>query len=104
MQTFMKSDPPSALEISNALIDFGFYHEFSEVARMYAELQNNKLLGYSGGVNEQPSEYWQDISTMRWLALWVEHVAPLPRMKQESWIDKIKQGVFNGEWLNNGDN
>lgn len=96
----MNSDPPSASDIEDALVNFGFYHRFSDVERMYAEYTNNKQYGYAGGVLDQPDEYWHDMDTMRWLELWVKHVAPMPRMQQVSVFDTLREdGKFSGEWM-----
>lgn len=73
----MDGNAPDPHDIDDAIQDYGFYHSPEQVKRMYAEYVNNNLLGYSGGVLEQPDEYWYDISTMNWLKLWVEHVLPL---------------------------
>lgn len=67
---------------------------------MYAEYVNNKRYAYEGGVMDQPSEYWDDMTTMRWLELWVKHVAPLPRMEQTSVFDNLREtGTLDGKWL-----
>lgn len=67
---------------------------------MYAEYINNKHYGYPGGVLDQPEEYWHDMGMMKWLELWVKHVAPMPRMQQVSVFDSLrKEGRFSGKWL-----
>jgi hypothetical protein len=66
---------------------------------MFSEYHNNKLLGYPGGVLQQPDTYWSDIATMRALMLWDEHVKDLPRMEQKSVFDQIKEtGTLSGTW------
>lgn len=103
MSSFSSTTPPTVDEINAVLSDFGFYHPLREVKLMYAEYVNNNLLGYSGGVLEQPDEYWADINTMRWLRLWVEHVQNAPRMQQVSVFDTLKtEGRINGKWMKNG--
>jgi hypothetical protein len=59
MTSFLDTTPPSTAQIDAALVDFGFWHTPTEVKRMYAEYVNNHLLGYAGGVLDQPDEYWQ---------------------------------------------
>lgn len=103
MTNFISDNEPTVEEINNALVDFGFYHSFEQVARMYAEYTNNKLLGYAGGVNEQPDEYWRDLATMRWLRLWVENVKPMPRLAQRSVFDTLRdEGRFIGRLNTDG--
>lgn len=93
----MSTDDPDPLEIEQALLDFGFYHDLPSVKRMYAEYVNNNLLGYAGGVNEQPEEYWSDMATMRWLQLWVKHVKPIPQLEKQDVISRLKKGgTLNG--------
>ncbi len=104
MQSFISTTTPSAETINDALIDYGFYHTPIQVQRMYAEKVNHGLLGYVGGVIDQPDEYWHDMSTMRWLQLWHEHVAPLARLEQTSWIDNIREhGTLQGKVKNVND-
>ena len=91
MQRFLAGNTPQAHEIEEALLDFGFYHRLHEVTRMYAEYTNRNLLGYAGGVNEQPEEYWRDMSTMQWLKLYVEQVLPTAgAIPQESVFDQLR--------------
>lgn len=100
MTHFQSANPPTHEEIENALLDFGFYHTFTQVSRMFAEYTNKGLLGYSGGVLEQPDEYWDDIATMQWLKLYVEHVAPMPRLEQISVFETLqKENRFGGNWI-----
>lgn len=99
MQYFLSDTTPSVEQIEAALLDFGFYHRDEDVERMYAEYVNNKLLGYAGGVLDQPEEYWHDMAIMKWLELWVKHVAPMPRLEQVSVFDTLKEGRFSGTWL-----
>lgn len=104
MQQFQSDDPPSADIIEAALVDFGYYHAPKDAKRMYAELTNHHLLGYAGGVLDQPDEYWDDMATMQWLSLWVKHVAPMPRMQQTSVFDTLRsEERLDGSWLNNGE-
>jgi len=100
----MSTTTPSAETINNNLKDYGFYHTPEQVQRMYAEKVNHGLLGYVGGVIDQPDEYWHDMSVMRWLQLWVEHVAPMARLEQVSAFDTIKEhGTLQGRFKH-GDN
>lgn len=100
----MSTTPPSAETIDRNLKDFGFYHQFEEVTRMYAEKTNHGLLGYAGGVIDQPSEYWHDMATMQWLKLWVEHVKPMARLEQVSWLENIqKHGTLQGRFKHGND-
>ena len=97
----MSSDPPTAKEINDALHDFGFHHPLSVVKRMFAEYVNNKKYWYGENGIDQPDEYWEDISTMNWLRLWVEHVAPLAQVQaqvsQEDAISRLRRGgTLNG--------
>lgn len=95
MINFQSSDPPSHDDITDALLDFGTYHSFSECTRMYAELVNNQNYGYGSGkaVQEQPDEYWHDMSMMKWLALFVEHVLPTAEaIPQVSVFEQLKRG------------
>lgn len=103
MQHFLSDAIPKTDEIESALLDFGFYHRFSDVARMYAELVNRGRYGYEGGVLDQPDEYWSDMATMKWLEFWVKYVAPAPRMEQVSVFDRLREnGQFSGKWLGGG--
>lgn len=103
MTQFLSSDPPGIEDIESALEDFGFYHGFSDVARMYAEHENHGNLGYEGGVLDQPPEFWADLSTMKWLELWVKHVKDMPRLQQVSVFDQLREtGRFGSDWLTNG--
>lgn len=95
MTQFLSDDPPNAQAIEDALLDFGFYHPLVEVERMYAEYVNHGNLGYTGGVLDQPDEYWADIGVMRLLELYVKHVATLPKLPQISVFDQLrKDGRF----------
>jgi hypothetical protein len=101
MQGFIKNDPSDAADLSAALVDFGFYHDLSTVMRMYAEYVNHGNYGYSGGVIDQPDEYWSDITTMRLLHRWVEATAGKPQLEQTSVFDTLRNegrlmGRFNG--------
>lgn len=103
MTQFLSDDPPKTQDIEDALLDFGFYHTLHDVERMYAEYVNHGNLGYSGGVLEQPPEYWADINTMRLLELYVKHVSVLPKLPQESVFDTLrKTGRFSANWLTHG--
>lgn len=84
MDTFLNSNDPDVQTINEMLIDFGFYHTPTQVKRMYAEKTNHGLLGYAGGVIDQPDEYWFDMGTMYWLHKWVEVVKDMPRIEQVS--------------------
>lgn len=100
MVHFLSDTPPPAVDIEDALLDFGFYHHLRDVKRMYAEHQNHGNLGYPGGVLDQPEEYWDDMATMHWLELWVKHVADLPRLEQKSVFDTLRdEDRFDGNWL-----
>lgn len=100
MQHFQSESPPSNEDIEDALLDFGFYHTVGQVTRMYAEYTNKGLLGYAGGVLEQPDEYWDDMATMQWLSLYVKHVAPMPRMEQISVFETLRdENRFGGNWI-----
>lgn len=73
-----KDDTPPPVEtIEAALLDFGFWHRPIEVQRMYSYLINYNQLGYAGGVLDQPDEYFEDMTTIQYLRLWVEHAKPL---------------------------
>lgn len=103
MTQFLSDDPPDTETIENALLDFGFFHNWRDVTRLYAEYVNKGNYGYPGGVLDQPDEYWQDIETMRWLELYVKHVATLPRLEQVSVFDTLRnEGRFNANWLTHG--
>lgn len=100
MKQFLNADPPPPEIIEAALVDFGFWHELGEVYLMYAEYVNKGHYAYAGGVLEQPSEYWDDMATMRWLELWVKHVANLPRLEPVSVFETLRDtGQFEGKWL-----
>lgn len=92
----MNTDPPSASVIQTALLDFGFHHPLPIVFRMYAEYVNNKKYWYAGEGADQPDEFWEDISTMQWLKLYVEHVTPLSQVQasvsQEDVISRLQRG------------
>jgi hypothetical protein len=104
MHYFLDDSPPTTEAIENALIDFGFYHRFPDVSRMYAEYINNKQYGYPGGVLDQPEEYWHDMNIMNWLKLWVKHVSTAPRLEPVSVFDTLaKEGRFGGRWIGGGD-
>jgi len=95
MESFLSGAPPKMQDINDGLADFGFYHTLPQVQRMYAEYANKNLLGYSGGVMEQPEEYWQDIYTMGLLKLWVEQARVAPPIEQVSVFDRLKKdGTF----------
>lgn len=97
MTQFLSDERPSDATIENALLDFGFYHEWRDVARMYAEYVNKGNYGYAGGVIDQPEEYFQDMATMKWLELWVKHVKNAPRLEQVSVFDTLRlEGRFSG--------
>jgi hypothetical protein len=100
MQHFLSDEPPSTEVIETALLDYGFYHQPHTVQRMFAEYKNRNLLGYEGGVLDQPDEYWSDISTMSWLELYVKHVANAPRMEQVSVFDTLtNENRLGGKWV-----
>jgi len=100
MRAFLNPTPPAAVDIEAALEDFGFCHDLLDVGRMYAGLSNHGHLGYAGGVLDQPEEYWQDMSTMRWLEMWVQYVATMPRLEPKSVFETLqKEGRFVGNWL-----
>lgn len=100
MERFLNPDPPSAPEIEKALLDFGFYHHFHEVSLMYSNLTNHNLLGYAGGVMDQPEEYWHDMAIMNWLSLWVKHIGSKPRMAPVSVFDTLRNtGRLDGKLL-----
>ena len=103
MVNFHSDKPPATWEIENALLDFGFYHSFDEVARMYAELTNRDNYGYGSGkaVQEQPPEYWRDMNTMLWLSLYVKHVLPLTAsaLPQVSVFDQLREGKGFGSLM-----
>jgi hypothetical protein len=101
MQQFLSDSDPDVETIAHAVIDFGFHHLFKDVARMYAEYTNKDKYGYDGGVMDQPEEYWNDMETMRWLELWIKHVATIPRIEQVSVFHTIrKEGRLSGKWAN----
>lgn len=103
MTQFLSDETPDTQAIEDALLDFGFYHTLIEAERMYAEYVNHGNLGYSGGVIEQPEEYWRDMATMRLLELYVKHVATLPRLEQVSVFDQLRNtGRFGSNWLTHG--
>lgn len=86
-----QKDRRSAVE--STLKDYGFYHDLGDVQRMYAEYVNNRLLGYAGGVMDQPDAYWHDMYVMKNLAIWVEEYAPLVGFTDGiPVIDKLKSG------------
>ena len=100
MQQFLSDEPPDTQTIEDALLDFGFYHQLPDVERMYAEYMNHGNYGYAGGVLDQPTEFWDDMSTMRLLELYVKHVATMPRLEQVSVFDQLrKDGRFGSNWL-----
>ena len=95
MQHFTSSDvKPNRDVVEAALKDFGFYHDFGDVARMYAEYVNHGNYGYAGGVMDQPDAYWHDMYIMKNLALWVEHYSILIGITDGiSIFDKIRSDV-----------
>ncbi len=100
MRQFLSNSAPSTEDIEAALVDFGFYHSLPDVQRMYAEYTNHGHYGYAGSVMEQPEEYWHDMDTMRWLDLWVKHIAPMPRMQQVSVFDTLRnENRIDGSWI-----
>lgn len=104
MKQFCSNSEPTAETIEAMIEDFGFYHTWTDVYRMYAEYINRGHYGYEGGVLDQPPEYWQDMTTMKWLELWVKHVATLPRLEQESVFDTLRNegridGRMSANWL-----
>ena len=99
MAHWLNPDPPDVYTIEQALVDFGFYHEFSQVARMFAELENRGNYGYPGAVLDQPDSYWRDMATMRWLELWHKHVKNIPRFEQ---VSVFKTRTVHGV-MKNGD-
>lgn len=104
MQNFLSTKDPNISEINEALLDFGFYHPFDIVSRMYAEYVNHGNYGYGGGVVDQPPEYWADMATMYWLRKWHEVVKPVSGIvEQKSWIENIKEGKPIGK-VANGNN
>lgn len=103
MAQFLSDAAPDEQAIEDALVDFGFYHQPPDVERMYAEYVNHGNYGYSGGVLDQPEEYWRDMGTMRLLELYVKHIAPAPRLEQVSVFDQLrKDGRFGSDWLAHG--
>lgn len=104
MKQFLSGNPPMPYEIEEALLDFGFYHALPEVCRMYAELTNNKRYGYAGGVQDQPPEYWRDMSTMNWLKLYVEEVLPTAGLiPQVSVFDQLRNNEGFGMMMTRRD-
>ena len=103
MINFHSEKPPSVDDIVDALLDFGTYHSRIECERMYAELVNRDNYGYGSGkaVQEQPPEYWHDMSVMRWLNLWRVHVLPLAQqsLPQVSVFDQIREGKGFGTMM-----
>jgi hypothetical protein len=99
MRQFLSNNPPTVQDIEAALVDFGFYHLASDRHRMYAEYVNHGNYGYAGGVMDQPEEYWRDMDTMRWLELWIKHVAAMPRLEQVSVFDTLREkDRLDGSW------
>lgn len=96
MINFQSGNTPSAKEINAALYDFGLHHPLPIGKRMYAEYKNHGRYWYPGSAADQPDEFWEDISTFEWLALWVEHVKPLAsvhaKQDKKDVIEKLKQG------------
>lgn len=104
MKQFCSNSEPTAETIEIMLEDFGFYHAWADVLRMYAELVNHGRYGYEGGVLDQPQEYWDDMAMMKWLELWCKHVAGMPRLEQESVFDTLRNegridGRMSANWL-----
>lgn len=107
MQQFCSNSEPNVETIETVLEDFGFYHTWLDVLRMYAEYSNHGHYGYAGGVLDQPQEYWDDMTTMKWLELWVKHIAGMPRLEHESVFDTLRNegridGRMNANWLTYG--
>ena len=72
------------------------YHTQAQLTLLYAEYKNNGILGYEGGILDQPEVYWDDMAWMRALELWVEHIAPLTMFhtvhNHEPIIEKLRRG------------
>jgi hypothetical protein len=99
MQYFLSTDDPNPADLDKALVDFGFFHNVKDVKRMYAEYVNNKRYGYKGAVLDQPDEYWEDMSTMHLIKLWVESRKGVFHMEQVDVIDQLrKTGRLQGKF------
>ena len=94
MQAFINPpEVPDRDHIEAVLKDYGFQHARGDIQRMYSEYVNNKLLGYAGGVIDQPDAYWQDMYTLKCLALWLQHFSAIPQYKPElSVFNRLRDG------------
>ena len=94
MSFFLNPDmKPSKKDTEKAISNLGFYHDKVDAERMYAEYNNHGNYGYAGGVMDQPAFYWADMSTMKWLSIWIEHYAQLADITDGvSIFKKIREG------------
>lgn len=99
MMAFLNPDTPTLEKLNDYLDNYGFNHELLDVTRMYAEKVNHKLLGYAGGVIDQPDEYWEDMNTMRLLQQWCEIAPSIPRLEEDDIIKRLKRGGSFGGTL-----
>ena len=100
MQHFISPDNVNRNEhlitVRESLIDYGFYHELVHVYRMYAAYNNHGILGYAGGVMDQPEAFWHDMHIMRNLETYVKEL--LPYAHEQTPEDKIRQIKQTGQW------
>lgn len=73
-------------------LDWGLYHGKVWAWRFWYYLHEYHILGYPGGLIDQPDEYFDDINTLSLVRQWLQRTQGVPRLEQDDVIERLKRG------------
>lgn len=84
--------------------DWGLYHDKVWAWRFYYYLREYGILGYPGGLIDQPDSYFYDLATINLVKKWLKATDGLPQLAQHDIVDRLKdgEGLLDNQWQANG--